>query len=259
MQLDSLIIETRLRSGWSAIDLGFSLARRFWLRSICVYLVVALIVYGSTYFFTANYQFLPYFVLWWFKPLFERPILYMLSRELFAEPMPFSKILKEYRRWLKPGFFWIVTIRRLSIYRGMHAPISLLETPARRDYGPRASVLGAKHSSEALWLNVVLLHVEMIMAFAIFALVAILAPELVNFSNLISEADKINSFWIDLINMLVMACVAPFYVAGGFMLYISRRVEIEGWDIEIIFRDWMSRYSENKMDTFLDPSMEPAE
>ena len=26
------------------------------------------------------------------------------------------------------------------------------------------------------------------------------------------------------------------------MLYICRRVELEGWDIEITFRNWMSKY-----------------
>jgi len=26
------------------------------------------------------------------------------------------------------------------------------------------------------------------------------------------------------------------------MLYICRRVELEGWDIEIVFRNWMSNY-----------------
>jgi hypothetical protein len=33
-----------------------------------------------------------------------------------------------------------------------------------------------------------------------------------------------------------MAVIAPFYVAGGFALYLHRRSELEGWDIEISFR-----------------------
>ena len=39
-------------------------------------------------------------------------------------------------------------------------------------------------------------------------------------------------------------CIRDRYVVAGFMLYISRRVELEGWDMEIIFRNWMTNYRE---------------
>ncbi|MGH8552674.1 MAG: hypothetical protein ACRERS_05205, partial [Methylococcales bacterium] len=35
--------------------------------------------------------------------------------------------------------------------------------------------------------------------------------------------------------------VEPFYVAGGFSLYINRRTQLEGWDIEIVFRQLAQR------------------
>lgn len=81
MQLDHLIIETRIRSGWSAIDLGVVLGRSFWLRSVCLCLVMALPVYALTRLVSDGWYFLPYIILWWLKPLFERPILFLLSRE----------------------------------------------------------------------------------------------------------------------------------------------------------------------------------
>jgi hypothetical protein len=40
-----------------------------------------------------------------------------------------------------------------------------------------------------------------------------------------------------------MSLVAPFYVAGGFALYLTRRSELEGWDIELGFRRLLQRES----------------
>ena len=55
-----------------------------------------------------------------------------------------------------------------------------------------------------------------------------------------------NNVFMDLSFVLIMAAVAPFYCAGGFMLYISRRIELEGWDIEICFREWMANSTSTK-------------
>ena len=45
------------------------------------------------------------------------------------------------------------------------------------------------------------------------------------------------SIWIsECLLLLALSIVAPFYVAGGFALYLTRRTELEAWDIEISFR-----------------------
>jgi hypothetical protein len=38
-----------------------------------------------------------------------------------------------------------------------------------------------------------------------------------------------------------MSLIAPFYVAAGFALYLTRRTELEAWDIELAFRRLISR------------------
>lgn len=249
MQLDQLIIETRVRSGWSAIDLGLVLARSFWLRSVCLYLLLALPVYGLTRLVSADWYFLPYIVLWWMKPLFERPILFLLSRELFAESMSFWQVLCNTSLWLKPGLFWILTLRRFSFSRSMYAPIILLERPDSKAYSKRASILGGKFSSEAFWLTVVLFHLESFMMIAVLAVAKLIAPEAIDVSGLMFNGTQNNNAYTDLISVAVIAGIAPFYVASGFMLYISRRVEIEGWDIEICFRDWMAKHKDHLPET----------
>lgn len=239
MDLGSLIINTRVRSGWSAIDLGIVLAKQFWLRSVFLYLLIAIpIFFGLSYLFNSTYFFL---ALWWFKPLYERPILFLLSRELFGEKMSIWLVLKNIKKWLLPGLAWILTFRRISPTRGMLAAITLLEQPAMKDYGKRVSVLSIKYSNQAGWLTLVLLHVENFLWFALLGLIAFFIPDLIDIDNFFDSYFSQSSIYIDLCLVLVMAMVAPFYVASGFMLYICRRIELEGWDIEICFRDWAAK------------------
>lgn len=242
MQLHNLIIETRLRTAWSSIDLGVVLGRMFWFRAFFLYLLIALPVFALTRLIDDAYTVLPYLILWWCKPLFERPILFFMSRELFSQGTSFSQTLLHFREWFFSGLGWILSIRRLSVSRGMYAPITLLEKPTSGKYSQRASVLGNKFSSESMWLTVVLFHVEQIFSISLLLLFYIFFPDHIDVSLAWLNELRENNAYLDAGFLLVMASVAPFYVASGFMLYISRRVELEGWDIEICFRDWMANY-----------------
>jgi len=242
MQLSKLIIETRLRNAWSSIDLGVLFARQFWWRSVALYLVVAIPIFLLTRLLTDFGTVLPFIVLWWFKPLYERPILYMMSRELFDDKTGFLRTILNYRDWLFPGTLAILTMRRISFARSMYAPITLLERPSSAVYSARSSVLGHKFSGEGLWLTFILFFVEGIFALSILAVIALMFPEHVDVALAWFNDLERSSVIVDFSTLLVMAAIAPFYTAAGFMLYISRRVELEGWDIEICFRDWMRGY-----------------
>lgn len=242
MQLNKLIIETRLRTGWSSIDLGFILARVFWSRAFLLYLLMAVPIFLLTRLISDVSSILPYVILWWCKPLFERPILFFISRELFSQRTNFKQTLFNIREWLMPGIFLVLSVRRLSVLRGMYAPITLLERPVWNQYSQRTSVLGNKFASESMWLTVVLFHIESFLTISALVLFAIMFPEQVEVSLAWFNKLQENSIYIDAASLIVMAAVAPFYTAAGFMLYISRRIELEGWDIEICFRDWMTDY-----------------
>ena len=241
MQLSKLIFEPRVRSSWSAIDLGTLLGRKYWLRGVTLYLTLAIptffVVLGTGKFS----QWLPYLLLWWFKPLFERPFLYSLSRELFGEKSGYFFTLKEFNSWLWPSLIAIVTLRRLSTNRSMFAPVSLLEKPPASEYTNRTSVLGASYSNAATWLTVVLYHFESIIFVAALSLLAFLFPDQIDsaFSWFQNQGSNNSQYYIVFAQVIIMAIVAPLYCAAGFMLYICRRIELEGWDIEICFRDWV--------------------
>jgi len=93
-----------------------------------------------------------------------------------------------------------------------------------------------------MWLTMVLYYVEQIFSIALLMLFYIFFPEQIDISLAWLNELRENNTYVDFGSLLMMAAIAPFYVAAGFMLYISRRVELEGWDIEICFRDWMANY-----------------
>lgn len=248
MKLNKLIIETRVRNGWSSIDLGIAIGKLFWLRGFLLYLLMVTPIFLISRYLVQVSSVLPFLILWWCKPLFERPILFFLSRELFSEPMGFIKTLGHYREWVFPGLGWILSIRRLSVVRAMTAPITLLERPNSSQYSKRASVLGRKFSSEATWLTIVMYHLEGFLFLGLFVLLLIFFPDQINVSLTWLSDVSIGGVYSDLALVFVMATVAPFYVSAGFMLYISRRVALEGWDIEICFREWMADFNETVPD-----------
>ena len=45
----------------------------------------------------------------------------------------------------------------------------------------------------------------------------------------------------DLAYLVALFLIEPLYVASDFTLYLNRRTELEGWDIEIAFRQLAAR------------------
>ena len=242
MQLDALIINPRRRIAWSAIDLGIVFAKQHFKQALLVYLLLATpVLLLSLLLFDASSMW-SFLMLWWFKPLYERPVLFLMSRELFADRVDFARVIREWRSWLLPDLLRSLTIRRLNINRGFYAPVMLLERADSDVYAQRIGVLGARASSEATWLNIVLYHCENFISLALVMLLGLLMPE--HFENqlslVISGTFEV-SWGSNVLMMVCMALIAPLYVSACFCLYICRRIELEGWDIEICFRDWVSK------------------
>jgi len=56
---------------------------------------------------------------------------------------------------------------------------------------------------------------------------------------------------VNLVGWFAMTLVEPFYVGAGFGLYLNRRVQLEGWDIELAFRRLASRLAQPLAAAFL--------
>ena len=238
MDLDKLEIALRPRSHWEAMDLGFALARR-WFKPLCaLWLMSMLPVLLVGYFLTDGDMMWLSLLVWWLKPLYEPPLMFWLSRAVFDERLPLKAVRNKWWGIVRPQLFANITWRRLSPNRSFYMPVALLEGLKGKERQQRIAVLGRRQQT-GTWLTVVGFHFEIILEFCFLLTLYFIIPEELRWfhgSNFILSPGPIDE-WLQLICwMAAMAIIAPFYVSGGFALYLHRRSELEGWDIEINFR-----------------------
>jgi hypothetical protein len=184
-------------------------------------------------------------LLWWFKPLYEPPLLYWLGRRLFGERLSWRELRAAWPRAVLPQLFANLTWRRLHPARSFLMPVSVLERLKGTARSQRIRVLSRK-SNAASWLTIIGIHFEVAFEVGFIGLVVMLIPQellWISLDDYLFQPDAISE-WIQQISaLLAMSMVAPFYVAGGFALYLTRRSELEGWDIELGLRRMAQRRS----------------
>ncbi|MFT7560848.1 MAG: hypothetical protein ACI93R_002771 [Flavobacteriales bacterium] len=243
MQLDQFRAKAKPRSEWQALDLGVVMARTWYLKMLLVWLIPAMICYAI---FATIFQNKPIYavaITWWLKPFWDRGVLYIASRQLFGEHVDYRELIAQYLKLLKPDFLWFLTIRRFSPHRAYNLPITLLEKlkgPTRRK---RLDLLHRRFTNGSLWLHITCAHIEGFISLGIFAAIALLIPQgvQINWQEWVFEEAKTIELLSNALSILAMALVAPFYVCSGFALYLQRRIDLEGWDIEIRFRQLAQR------------------
>lgn len=239
MNLDRLNIAIRPRRDWEAVDLGILMARRWWWPMFKTWCIVTLPLLLLTLVLPLAWLGLVPFLLWWLKPLFERPLLLILSQGIFGEQLTTTQVLKACPRLFLLQIVPSLTWRRFSPQRSMDLAVIQLEGLRGSQRQARLDVLHRNDDAPAKWLTFIGVHLESFFMIAIVStLFAFVPSEL--------QLDLYNmEFWFNsrpglslqsLFYYVAIATVAPFYVACGFSLYLNRRVKLEGWDIEIAFR-----------------------
>jgi hypothetical protein len=184
-------------------------------------------------------------LLWWFKPLYEPPLLYWLGRRLFGERLSWRQMRAAWPRAVLPQLFANLTWRRLHPARSFLMPVSVLERLKGKARSERIRVLSRK-SNAASWLTIIGIHFEAVLELGFIGLVMMLIPEellWIDFEDYLFQPDAISQWIQQISTLLAMSMLAPFYVAGGFALYLTRRSELEGWDIELGLRRMAQRRS----------------
>ena len=239
MDLSKLVIEPQLRNGWEAIDLGVVLGRRWWLPLMTVWLVPSLTVYLLLSLLFTDIPWLAIAVVWWLMPLWERLPLMLMSRALFEEPMAIGATLRRCGSIFKTDWFASLTWRRFSLTRSFDLPVTVLEGLQGDMRTRRLKVLHHRTSSAAGWLTACCVLVQVLWAWGFWSIVSMMIPDEFQFDwfSFLFGVEELNwSQYCSATIYFALLLVTPFYIAAGFSLYISRRVELEGWDIEIRFR-----------------------
>ena len=247
MLLNDASVEIRPRSAWEALDLGCLLARRHagvlmlsWAAlTLPVFLVLSIALW--------RHPTLSLLLFWWFKPLYERLPLFILSRALFGEAPELRQSLRALPAVLRPQWLASVTWRRFSLTRSFDLPVVQLEGLSGRERRERLSVLGRRNGRAATWLTIVGMHLEGALSLGLLGLIYFFIPAqlLADLSWRELTGQGSEALWLEhltnLLYALVLAFWEPIYVASGFSLYLNRRTALEAWDIELSFRRLQAR------------------
>ena len=248
MRLDQVQVELRPRSPWEAMELGIALVRRH-ARAIWVpWLWVTLPLFAALNALAWSVDLVPLaaFAMWWLKPVFDRVPLFVLSRAVFGQAPGARETLAAQRRWGGRAMLDYLTWRRLGPARALYLPVDLLEGGAGS--GARRQVIGGSARGMAILLTLACANFEAVLVFGMYASVVLFVP--VEFLSESARALWTLAFeapprWAQLAgNALVWiasSAIEPFYVGAGFGMYLNRRTQIEGWDIELAFRRLRTR------------------
>lgn len=247
MQVEQIAVRLRRRTPWEALDLGPVLLRtwagpayRAWLAS---YWTVALLLLAGLW----THQGVALFILWWLKPAFDRILLFSFSRSLFGQPATLRDLRQALPELVKhSGLLSGLSLRRFSLARSFLLPVWQLERQHGAAARARFKVLGRRSRGNAVWLTVICSNLSIVLFFSLLLLLEMMTPR--GLGEGLSLADWFRDdlppgreFLASLLVLLAETVIEPLYVASGFALYLNRRSELEGWDIELAFRRLAAR------------------
>jgi len=247
MKTERIVLRPRPQS--EAMDLGFQLARAIWPRLFSVALLglACLVPIAAAAFVLAPP--LALLVVWWFKPSLDRALLHALALDLTGERLTARAVLGQRKRWWSGGHLAGLTIRRFSPSRSARLPIWQLEGlsgPGRRQR-VRALAHGERGGGMLLTASSVVVEWSLFISLAI-ACGWLLPADLINALSL-SNGDGLDFdapiTWavLTLLYGLTVALIEPFYIGGGFGLYLNQRCRLECWDLQPVLRRIARRHT----------------
>jgi hypothetical protein len=244
MQIERLAVALRPRSPWEAVDLGFRMARVWWRPLFASWFASTLPIALALAALLPGRPWIVMLILWWLKPLFERAPLFVISRSVFGDPPGWRATLRALPgEWWRGGLYSL-TIRRPTRARSFTLPVAQLEGLRWRALSRRQQVLRRGVLGIAGLFQVTCLLLEVSIVLSLYGLTLLFVPSFelgAAWSGL--GGDVASGYdWLHFSFVyLAFSAIGPFYVAGGFGLYINRRMQLEGWDIELVFRRLASR------------------
>lgn len=251
MRIEDLDVVLRPRSPWEAVELGAALVRRHARALYRPWLLVGVPLFAVVNALTwwGGVLWLAPVLLWWSKPLLDRIPLYVLSRAAFGDVPGARETLRAQRtfglRWM-PGY---LTWRRLSPVRALWMPVDLLEGATGPQARARRAALGGSSTGVAALMTLVFVNFELALLLGAAGVTLLFIPEpllrgsLERLGPVVLQAPAWLQLAYNALTWAATAVLTPFYIAGGFGLYLNRRTQLEGWDIELALRRLRARLS----------------
>lgn len=250
MKLEGISAEIRPRNPWEAIDLGCVLTRCHYGDILRAWGITVVPLWAVILALMHHNPVGALWVIWWLKPVTERVPLFVLSRALFGERLSWKELLREWPRMIGRRAWSTLIWRRLSPVRTLVAPVVELEASRGQrlrgeEFERRKQAITSGAGNAAFWLQMMVLLVLHsswvgLLGFGYLMVPARHRPE---WEVLWAEWGQPGAvaplvmWWAGFALYLIsLSLVTPFFVGGGFGLYVNSRTRLEGWDVELAFR-----------------------
>ena len=235
-------------SSWQAIDNGIILAKKdfkyFWKPLLLLLVGLSLIL---TFVIPVEGVQWVVVILWWLKPVYDRLIILIYSqRQIKSETdfivwFNFKNILKEFVKVLfNSSLLSDLTIHRFSLTRSFRLPVSQLEKQTGKLAKERFRVLGVHTLGRARNLTMLAVQMELLIGITMISMYSFIIPEGFRGEWMLSELsgnEVVLQYLSVYFYILTIYLIEPLYVASGFYLYMNKRVKLEAWDIEVMFKN----------------------
>jgi hypothetical protein len=237
VQVDSLAVRLRPRTPYEAADLGTRLCQASARDIYKCFAYVAVPVFAICLATVEIASWLPVLMLWWLKPWLDRTVLFVLARAAFGQRTSIGDVWAAQRQVWWSQLFLTLTWRRLSPWRSFTQPVYQLEGLGWSQIRKRVQQIRRRRGTPALLMTWVYRLCETSLTVAVASFFYWFAPVGSEAGGLLDWLGiSINPLILPGATALVVLFLEPFYVASGFAMYLSRRAELEAWDIEQEFR-----------------------
>jgi hypothetical protein len=236
----------RRRSGWEAADMGILLWRQNWPALFLFFGIPSGLFSLALFCIPGDEEIMAYImgaVLWWPKPFFDRFALYIAAARFFEPEARMGRLFKGLGKSLIRGLAGDLLWRRFSPCRSSRMPLRVLEGLKGKALQRRLNVMNDRGLHFGFPLTVIFLALGGALAYGelafIYGIFELLQPGYLGgfWDNweVFSKASLALSWFNGLF-------VETLFVCAGFGVYINTRVETEGWDIELLFRQYAEKW-----------------
>jgi len=247
----------RHKDAYEAADSGLILWRNNFFYFIIFFAIPFWICAFSFRFLPGKLVYLSWVIIWYLKPFFDRLILHVISIRFFEPNADIKRLFKGLGTTLQRGLAGDLLWRRFSPYRSAAMPLRILEQSAQvsitlkkksKKYSERKKLLNKGGLGYSFLLTFWGLALEAALLFGEFIFIMMMTRSFGYYIDLYSNEFIISAevyfYALWCFNYIL---VETIYVCMGFGVYINSRIEVEGWDIEIMFKGFAEKLKKKKI------------
>jgi len=242
MRTEGIAVALRPRTEWEAVDLGLELGRA-WFGPLSMAWSMAYMTPALLLVAVSPWPITTALIVWLLRPWPERALIEVLARRTFHQPATLGHALRAVLRApLRPGS-WLASLtwRRLSPARTAWLTVWQLEGLRGRAARARIRTLTARGYGACAWCGLLGWGATLLLTLSGILVALSLLPDATGagvsewLEGRVPLALSERRTW-SLILIAADALCAPWVLVAQFGWYLSRRTDLEAWDVELVFR-----------------------